>query len=247
VAGLTALTLLHLSECCSVTDDGMRAVTTSLTTSRVLAHLRCEGGALEGDEGCTTRWCSVVAGHAALWYCSGGYTARLGGPPREALSTPSHCGACAEGRHRLVNLLTCGWCWALQLWQSGCHSSCPRSDDVWCFSATASSPADLTRARWTKTRSADGGSWLRRQRRASPSSAASHHRQRRCRRHRLPPQPRQRPLLSQQRPRESRPAPMAMRMRVQAPHPVASYRTAWTLTLPGSSSRWCSAPAPPRR
>ena len=31
VAGLTALTLLHLSECCSVTDDGMRAVTTSLT------------------------------------------------------------------------------------------------------------------------------------------------------------------------------------------------------------------------
>jgi hypothetical protein len=31
VAGLTALTLLHLSECSSVTDDGMRAVATSLT------------------------------------------------------------------------------------------------------------------------------------------------------------------------------------------------------------------------
>jgi hypothetical protein len=31
VAGLTALTLFHLSECFSVTDDGMRAVTTSLT------------------------------------------------------------------------------------------------------------------------------------------------------------------------------------------------------------------------
>jgi hypothetical protein len=25
--------------------------------------------------------------HAALWYCSWGYTARLGGPPREALYT----------------------------------------------------------------------------------------------------------------------------------------------------------------
>jgi hypothetical protein len=33
------------------------------------------------------RWCSVGAGHAALWYCSCGYTARLGGPPREALYT----------------------------------------------------------------------------------------------------------------------------------------------------------------
>jgi hypothetical protein len=31
VAGLTALTLLHRSECSSVTDDGMRAVATSLT------------------------------------------------------------------------------------------------------------------------------------------------------------------------------------------------------------------------
>jgi hypothetical protein len=31
VAGLTALTLLHLSESSSVKDDGMRAVTTSLT------------------------------------------------------------------------------------------------------------------------------------------------------------------------------------------------------------------------
>jgi hypothetical protein len=28
-----------------------------------------------------------AAGHAALWYCSWGYTARLGGPPREALYT----------------------------------------------------------------------------------------------------------------------------------------------------------------
>jgi hypothetical protein len=31
--------------------------------------------------------CSVGAGHAALWYCSWGYTERLGGPPREALYT----------------------------------------------------------------------------------------------------------------------------------------------------------------
>jgi hypothetical protein len=41
-------------------------------------------------EVCTTRRCSVGAGHcgiAALWYCSWGYTAKLGGPPREALYT----------------------------------------------------------------------------------------------------------------------------------------------------------------
>ena len=31
MAGLTALTKLHLSECFSVTDDGMRAMATSLT------------------------------------------------------------------------------------------------------------------------------------------------------------------------------------------------------------------------
>ena len=37
--------------------------------------------------GCTTQWCSVGAGHAALWYCSWGYMARRGGPPREALYT----------------------------------------------------------------------------------------------------------------------------------------------------------------
>jgi hypothetical protein len=36
---------------------------------------------------CTTRLCSVAAGYAALWYCSWGYTARLGGPLREALYT----------------------------------------------------------------------------------------------------------------------------------------------------------------
>ena len=47
----------------------------------------CEGGALEGCVGYTTRRCSVGAGHTALWYCSWGYTARLGGPPREALYT----------------------------------------------------------------------------------------------------------------------------------------------------------------
>jgi hypothetical protein len=34
-----------------------------------------------------TRQYSVGAGHAVLWYCSWGYTARLGGPPREALYT----------------------------------------------------------------------------------------------------------------------------------------------------------------
>jgi hypothetical protein len=49
--------------------------------------------------GCTTRRCSVVAGHAALWYCSWGYTARLGGPPIARRCTPSHCGVCDEGRH----------------------------------------------------------------------------------------------------------------------------------------------------
>jgi hypothetical protein len=89
VAGLTALTLLHHSECSSVTDDGMRAVAISLTHIESAGTPACarEGGALEGDEGCTTRRCSVVAGHAALWYCSCGYTARLGGPPREALYT----------------------------------------------------------------------------------------------------------------------------------------------------------------
>jgi hypothetical protein len=37
--------------------------------------------------GCTIRSFSVGAGHAALWYCSWGNTARLGGPPREALYT----------------------------------------------------------------------------------------------------------------------------------------------------------------
>jgi hypothetical protein len=54
-----------------------------------LSHLR-EGGALErGEAGvvCTTRWCSVGAGHVALWYSSWGCTARLGGPPREVLYT----------------------------------------------------------------------------------------------------------------------------------------------------------------
>jgi hypothetical protein len=48
--------------------------------------------------GCTTRWCSVRAGHAALWYSSCGYTARLGCPPREALYTVA-LRVCAEGRH----------------------------------------------------------------------------------------------------------------------------------------------------
>ena len=68
VAGLTALTLLHHSECSSVTDDGMRAVAISLTHIESAGTPACarEGGALEGDEGCTTRWCSVGAGRAAL-------------------------------------------------------------------------------------------------------------------------------------------------------------------------------------
>jgi hypothetical protein len=50
----------------------------------------CEGGALEGGVWCvecTLRRCIVGAGHAALWYCSWGYTARLGGSPHEALYT----------------------------------------------------------------------------------------------------------------------------------------------------------------
>jgi hypothetical protein len=50
VAGLAALSLLHLSECFSVTTEGMRAMATSLRrspTMRVLAHLRVKGGALE--------------------------------------------------------------------------------------------------------------------------------------------------------------------------------------------------------
>lgn len=34
-----------------------------------------------------TRRCSVGAGHASLWYCSGGYTARRGGALRETLYT----------------------------------------------------------------------------------------------------------------------------------------------------------------
>ena len=87
VAGLTALTLLHRSECSSVTDDGMRAVAQSDPHRECWHTCACEGGALEGGEGCTTRRCSVEAGHAALWYCTLGYTARLGGPPREALYT----------------------------------------------------------------------------------------------------------------------------------------------------------------
>ena len=37
--------------------------------------------------------------YAALWYCSWGYTARLGGPLHARRCTPSHCGACVEGRH----------------------------------------------------------------------------------------------------------------------------------------------------
>jgi hypothetical protein len=41
--------------------------------------------------------CSMVIGHVALWHCSWRYTARLGKPPREALSSLS--GACADGWH----------------------------------------------------------------------------------------------------------------------------------------------------
>ena len=67
--GLTALTLLHHSECSSVTDDGMRAVATSLThiesagtPARVI-----EGDALEGDEGCGV-YNTVV--QRCGWLCS---------------------------------------------------------------------------------------------------------------------------------------------------------------------------------
>jgi hypothetical protein len=44
--------------------------------------------------GCTTQWCSVGAGHAALWYCSCGYT---------ALTIPS-VGGCFD-RARPYNLV----------------------------------------------------------------------------------------------------------------------------------------------
>ena len=79
VAGLTALTLLHLSECSSVTDDGMRAVATSLTaltTSRVSARVR--EGALQGGErvwgvrhggaawGLVMQHCDIAAGVTRL-------------------------------------------------------------------------------------------------------------------------------------------------------------------------------------
>ena len=87
VAGLTALTLLQRSD---LIGDRRRDAASGHQSDphRECWHTcACEGGALEGGEGCTTRRCSVEAGHAALWYCSWGYTARLGGPPREALYT----------------------------------------------------------------------------------------------------------------------------------------------------------------
>jgi hypothetical protein len=50
-------------------------------------------------------------GHAALWYCSWGYTARLGGPPREALSTVALRGVHPHdgwGHTLSRRVLTCG-------------------------------------------------------------------------------------------------------------------------------------------
>jgi hypothetical protein len=44
----------------------------------------CEGGALEGGEGCGVYDTELQRGG---WSCSWGNTARLGGPPREALYT----------------------------------------------------------------------------------------------------------------------------------------------------------------
>ena len=67
----------------------------------MLAYLcACEGGALEGDEGCGVYntvvqrcgWlCSTVV------FCIWGDTARLAGYARRY--TPSHCEVCVEGRH----------------------------------------------------------------------------------------------------------------------------------------------------
>jgi hypothetical protein len=60
---------------------------------RVLSTL--PPGAPSGLRPAAARWES----YAALWYCSWGYTARLGGPLHARRCTPSHCGACVEGRH----------------------------------------------------------------------------------------------------------------------------------------------------
>jgi hypothetical protein len=83
---------------------------TNVRRLRVLVLCWCsalEGG--EGRVGCTTRRYSVKASHAALWYCSWGYTARLGGPPREALYT--------------VALLRGGMAAAVRRWETPRHRS----------------------------------------------------------------------------------------------------------------------------
>jgi aspartate aminotransferase-like enzyme len=75
VAGLTALTLLHLSECSSVTVDGMRAMATSLThiesagtPARVREmHWRVMRGVRHGGAawGLVMQYCGIAA--AVTW------------------------------------------------------------------------------------------------------------------------------------------------------------------------------------
>jgi hypothetical protein len=76
-----ATTPLSLPSLCDGWDSGLSSLVERLLTRlRVLSHTM-DRGALECGVGCTTLWLS----YAILWYCSWGYTPRLGGLPREVL------------------------------------------------------------------------------------------------------------------------------------------------------------------